>query len=268
MINFYNDKFAPWMLCKLLYDVVPWKFHQRVIFSWGNRYMPKGHKISLGVAGIDRIWLNLKAIAIVAQQTISASRNAGIWRQMLKLGFHEFSHIALGHCKRDARKRYSNDRQFRQNAEDQAYAKAEEWMGKILACNGRLYQPDFLGMTDIVWREHQNRLKTKTPWEINWLRIKDTRCHITGGQLSAGDVVQNLFKVRMEELDLISPEEWQAWLRPKIRLVHKHGDDLARVHIDSAERQHRFWVWGDVPIISRRLVSYPEAIEKLKKGKE
>ncbi|GAJ07525.1 unnamed protein product [marine sediment metagenome] len=72
----------------------------------------------------------------------------------------------------------------------------------------------------------------------------------------------------MEELemlmneDLISHDEWQAWLRPQIRLVHKHGDDLARVHIDSAGRQHCFWVWGDVPIIARRLASHPELREE------
>lgn len=254
MINFYNYRLAPRMLCKLLYDVVPWKFHRWVVFSWGLRHMPIGHERSLGATGIGKIWLNLKAIAIDAQQTISASRRASIWRHMLKLGFHEFGHVALGHCGTLGR-RYKEDWQFHRHIEDQAYGKAEEWMGKILACNGRLYQPDFLGIADIIWCKHQNR-------------IKDTRCHITGGQLSAGDVVQNLFKVRTEELDLISHEEWQAWLRPKIRLVHKYGNKLARVHTDSASRHHHFWVWGDLSLIAKRLSSRPEIIDELKKGKK
>jgi len=51
MINFYNDKLAPMMLCKLLYDVVPDKFHRPVIFSYGKRHIPRGKERCLGVAG-------------------------------------------------------------------------------------------------------------------------------------------------------------------------------------------------------------------------
>ena len=237
------------MLCKLLYDVVPWKFHQRVIFSWGIQYMPIKHvpKIALGAAGVGKIWLNLKAIAIDAQE--SSSHSASIWRWMLKIGFHEFGHIALGHCRRNALKRYNeNDWQFRRHAEGQATAKAEEWMGKVLACNGRLYQPDFLGAVDAI--RHKRR---------NYRKINEARCHITGGQLSAVNVAHNLFCIfQIEVEDELDCQGWERELRRKVRLVHKYGDDLARIHIDSAGRHHHFWIWGDLSIIGRRLASLPE----------
>ena len=96
---------------------------------------------------------NLEAIAFHGR-TNGCVRSAGIWHEMLMVGFHEFAHIALGHCKLPG-KRYEHDWLYHQHIEGQADAKAQEWTEKVLACNGRLYQPDFLGVVDIIRRKRQ-----------------------------------------------------------------------------------------------------------------
>jgi len=201
--------------------------------------MPREHERSAGVAGSGEIWLNLKAIAFYARHEY-ASLNASIWRQMLLISLHEFGHIALGHC-RILGKRYENDRQFKIHIENQADAKAKEWMGKVLSCDSRLYQPNFLGVVDIIRRRHEQPLR-KIPRGLYFIeRLQSYRCHITGGQLNLSDVAVNLHIKNHEK-------------KPQVyKLIHKHGDDLARVHIDSAGRHHHFWVWGDLPIIAQRL---------------
>lgn len=232
MINFYNAKLAPWMLCKLLYDVVPEKLHRPVVFSYGRRHMPEDHKGGRGVTNYQCVWLNLEAIAFDGVGN-GGSRRAGIWKQMLKTSFHEFAHIALEHWR-------SPYEEYWRPHEIEACKKAEEWIERILSRDDRLYQPDFLGLVDIIHSKFRKSRRVKNPKEINWWELKDYRCYVTGGQLSIGDVAYRLQR------------NFGAFAK-KRRLIHKHGDDLARIHIDSAGRRHHFWVWGDLPIIAQRL---------------
>ena len=231
------------MLCKLLYDVVPEKLHRPVIFSYGRRHMPKGHKGGRGVTDYYHIWLNLEAIAFDGVGN-GGSRRAGIWRQMLETSFHEFGHIACEHWK-------SSHNGYWLPHEIEAREKADEWIRKILACDDRLYQPSFLGLVDVIHGKFRKEMHRKYPKEISWRELKDYRCHVTGGQLSVGDVASRLYR-NFGTFD------------KKKRLIHKHGDDLARVHVDTAGRHHHFWVWGDVPIIAQRLASHPKTIEEFK----
>ena len=72
MINFYNERLAPKMLCQLLHDVVPYSFHCSVIFSYGHKHMLKEHERNLGVTDHYHVWLNLEEIAYRGGN--------GIWR--------------------------------------------------------------------------------------------------------------------------------------------------------------------------------------------
>jgi len=300
-MNFYNERLAPRMLCQLLYDVVPYEFHRPVIFSYGHKHMLKEHERNQGVTNHRCVWLNLEAIAFDGGNGYRCSVQAGVWRRMLFVGFHEFAHITSptgnGY-------RYEHDWKYHRHIEDQANAKAEDWIAKVLANDGRLYQPDFLGIVDIVRCRNQKSLK-KLPSHGSYYcnRLKDLRCYRCGGQLSISDVAhrllrhasfdpppQELEKIRKkinairkkyqeekvrylkfsdyekmnqedkEKLKELENKESELGIqsyrkehRKKFRLIHKYGDDLARIYIDHAGRQHHFWVWGDLPIIAQRL---------------
>ena len=242
MINFYNERLVPRKLCELLSEVVPAKYHRPVVFSYGKRHMPERSERYAGVASDCRVSLNLEQIrfnAVIYGNIGSLS--ARTWHSMLAVGFHEFGHIASGHFRGDAlaANRYGYDWQFYRYCEDQADRKADSWMQAILANDSRLYQPNHLGVIDIIARRRRSRSRVEP---MHWSARKDYRCSVTGGQLSIGDVFQSVF------------ERWYSLKQGRIyTLIHRCADDLARVYIDSLGRPHRFWVWGDLSIIAARL---------------
>ena len=243
------------MLCKLLYDVVPEKFHRPVIFSYGGRHMPREHKRSTGCVCNGIIYLNLRSMAFYGRHQY-ASQIAGIWREMLRVGFHEFGHVATERkWKGVTQKEYENCHNTHRRIERDAEKEAEAWILKILSCNGRLYQPDFLGVVDIIRRRHEQPLREVPRGSYFADRLQSYRCQITGGQLSLSDVAVNLhIKSYEKKLQIYG-------------FIHKIADDLARVHVDSAGRSHHFWVWGDLPIIAQRLESSSK-FERLRKEEE
>lgn len=242
MINFYNERLVPRKLCELLSEVVPAKYHRPVVFSYGKRHMPERSERYAGVASDCRVSLNLEQIRFnaVIYENIG-SRSARTWRKMLNVGFHEFGHIASGHCRADALvdQRYKHDWDFYRYCEDQADRKADSWMQAILANDSRLYQPNHLGVIDIIARRLRTRFRVEP---MSCSDRKDYRCFVTGGQLSIGDVFKSLFDLSC------SLKQGRIYL-----LIHRCGDDLARVYNDSLGRPHRFWTWGDLPIIAARL---------------
>lgn len=255
MINFYNTRLAPQMLCKLLYDVVPYKFHRPVVFSYGMRHMPREHKRATGCVCYGIVYLNLRSMAFYGRYQY-ASRSAGIWRELLRIGFHEFGHVATEHqWKGVTQKEYENCHDTHRLIEQDANKKAKEWILKTLSCNGRLYQPNFLGVVDIVRQRHEQPLREIPRGSYFVERLQSYRCHITGGQLSVGDVVIKLGVHGHEHRGRV------------IRLIHELADDIARKHVDSAGRSHHFWVWGDLPVIAKRLKSSSK-FERLRKEEE
>ena len=311
MINFYNEKLAPEMLCKLLHDVVPYRFHRPVIFSYGHKHMPESANNCKGITDLRYVWMNLQATASAAR--VYASISANTWHEMLRVGFHEFGHIALPHGNAG---RYKHDRDYHRHIEDQADVMAKRWIAKILANDGRLYQPDFLGVVDIVRWQKEKPFKEmpKHGKYYNW-RLNDIRCYKCGGQLTIKDVVDKLFgrypcnllkspelneikkkidaiknkyefekfgyldygklsqedRKKLFELDKkkheLEEKEWKLRIklyeREKKRkfrpIIHKYGDDLARIYTDHAGRRHHFWVWGDLPIIAQRVAENRKA---------
>jgi len=221
--------------------------------------MPREHKRGVrGCTNYYRVWLNLEAIAFGGRGS-NCSRQAGVWKQMLKTAFHEFAHIALKHWRIPSQKDAWGNKEWNFKHEQQADNQAEAWMMRILEYNDRLYQPDFLGVVDIVRRRREPPIKEIPRGSYFVDRLQSYRCHITGGQLSVSDVAVNLHIKSYEK-------RFKAY-----GLIHKIADDLARVHVDSAGRRHHFWVWGDIPVIARRLAScyeFHEFIERLKKEKE
>jgi hypothetical protein len=165
---------------------------------------------------------------------------------MLHIGFHEFGHIAAGHS-RDSQEfqRYKHEWRFRSYWEDQANRTADAWIEAILNNNGRLYQPNYLGVVSLI--EKRRRLQIRSEQHNRRMsnsKLKDYRCHVTGGQLSVHDVFLSVFK-----------EPFSLDQQKMYKLIHQAADDIARVYRDGSGRMHRFWVWGDLQIIAGRLRS-------------
>jgi hypothetical protein len=244
MIVFNNERMVPGIFCKLLYDAVPEGLHVPVVFSYGKRHMPKGRGV-MGCTNGGRVWLNLESVAFHGAHDL-ASVSAGTWRSMLTTAFHEFGHIALYEQGEDPmpKEKLTTEREWWKHyaAERRADAWAEERIEALLQWDDRLYQPAFLGVIDIVRNRHRKRFRTKDG-PPNWRELKDYRCHVTGGQLSVSDVAHAVLGAAWCD---------KGQFRRAIRFVHRIGDDLARVYVDSAGRKHRFWVWGDLPTLRAR----------------
>jgi hypothetical protein len=249
VINFYNERLAPSRLLELLTQVVPEKYHHPLVFTYGRRHMPEGYKYYSAVATDSHIFMNLEAISFwILLEPECGSRSARIWRKMLYAGFHEFAHVALGHCKASELhyQRYMHDREYKAYIEGQAERKANSWIQAVLMNNSRLYQPNYLGVVDLIERRLRSRFRVEPmdPWHR-----KEYRCRVTGGQLSIGDVFCSVFR-----------QPCKLKRNRIYGLIHRYADDLARVYKDSVGRLYRFWVWGDLPIIADRLRQFYDGL--------
>jgi hypothetical protein len=72
--------------------------------------------------------------------------------------------------------------------------------------------------------------------------VKQWRCRQTGAQLASGDVLKAL------RLD--------PWKYPNAYAVLRAvSHDIGTVWIDQAGRQHRLYVWGDLPVLGTRMLA-------------
>jgi hypothetical protein len=72
--------------------------------------------------------------------------------------------------------------------------------------------------------------------------IKEWRCRQTGAQLASGDVLKAL--------------KLGPWRYPNAYAVLRAvSHDIGTVWIDQAGRQHRLYVWGDVPVLGTRMLA-------------
>jgi hypothetical protein len=240
MISFYHDRLAPPALCRLLYEALPERLHVPVIFSYGHQHMPRHLRGVLGATDHKHVYLDLEAIAFEARHYVGG-RRAAVWRRMLETALHEFGHIAKNHWR--VNKPSDEDMQFSASARDYYWCReraADAWanrtMAAILRVDSRLAQPNYLGVVDLIYLRERRAHRKSESTALDWWGLKDYRCYRTGGQLSVSDVAR-----------LVLHDD-----RP-IRLIHRWGDDLARVYTDRAGRKHHFWVWGDVPTIAQRM---------------
>jgi hypothetical protein len=85
--------------------------------------------------------------------------------------------------------------------------------------------------------------------EILYAGLKEWRCGKTGGQLSAGDV-----------LDVLGIST--AVYPSAYRLLRTVSDGIGITYIDQAGRHHKLYVWGDIPLLGTRLVQTGKVVRK------
>jgi len=75
----------------------------------------------------------------------------------------------------------------------------------------------------------------------------------SGGQFSTGEVA---FKIGATYLKESTSRTDEARFMPRYKLVKRLASDLAYIYVDSANRTHMFFAWGDLLEIKRRFEEY------------
>lgn len=161
------------------------------------------------------------------------------WRLLVEVCLHEFGHVA------------TQKEMFRLNQHeyylgygrvyDATERLAEEWkdqrVSKILRADPRLGQPrymsGYLGARLIRWRKSVKDTPGCYPF------IAERRCHSTGGQLTAGDVLR--------KLDIRHHSYTNAYA-----LLREASEGIGVDYVDRAGRRHKLYTWGDVPLLAER----------------
>ena len=110
-------------------------------------------------------------------------------------------------------------------------------MAKILRSDPRLGQPrymsGYLGARLIRWRKAVKDMPGCYPF------IAERRCHSTGGQLTAGDVLRKL---------KIHPYNYTN----AYALLREASEGIGVDYVDRAGRRHKLYMWRDVPLLTKR----------------
>ncbi len=247
MIEFYKDNLVPFELCRLLYEAVPKEYHVPVRFHNQRRkhlYRESGI-YPAGSVRIPRhkkpspIDINLNPIYEFKEKTehsfSALAPSAALWRLLVEVCLHEFGHVA------------TKEKMFRMNQHeyhagdgrvyDATERLADQWrdhrIARVLKVDPRLGQPTYmsgyLGARLSKWGKLVKDIPGYSPF------IVERRCQMTGGQLTAGDVLRKL------NIQHHSYTNAYALLREASKGI---GVD----YVDRAGRRHKLYTWGDVPL--------------------
>ncbi len=251
MIEFYKDNLVPPELCKLLYKVVPRGYHTPVRFHNRRRKDLYGElgRSPLGSVDLPRhkkpsaIDINLNPIYSASckdgHRFSALAPSSAIWRLLLETCLHEFGHVAT---KREVFRMNHHEYHGSHGHVYEAIERlANEWMehqiAKIVRVDPRLGQPrymsGYLGARLVKWR----KLIKDEPGYYPF--IMERRCQMTGGQLTAGDVLRHM------NVEARSYTNAYAILR-------QVSENIGIDYTDRAGRRHKLYTWGDVPILARR----------------
>ncbi len=255
MIRFYKDNLVPPELCRMLYEVVPKEYHVPVRFHnrWRKDVHGKSGRYPLGSVGLPRnkkpspININLNPIYRTSHRweshasSFAFAPSTALWRLLVETCLHEFGHVAT-------QKEISRMNQHEYHAEyglGKVYKATErlanEWkeqrVSQILETDPRLKQPSYisgyLGARLSRWRTSVKDEPGYFPYII------ERRCQMTGGQLTAGDVLR---KLNIEPLDYTNA----------YALLRNTSESIGIDYVDRAGRHHKLYTWGDVLPIAER----------------
>ncbi len=251
MIEFYKDNLVPSELCRLLYEAVPKDYHVPVRFY--NRWRKDVHGKSGYPRGSVRIQrgkqpshININLNPLFADALSSEERRAhaptsSVWRLLVEVCLHEFGHVAT-------QKEMFRMNQHEYHAEgwggrvyNATEDLADDWrdrrIAKILRTDSRLGQPrymsGYLGARLIKWKKVVKDAPGYYPF------IVERRCQMTGGQLTAGDVLRKLNVQHLKYTNAYA-------------LLREASKGIGVDYVDRAGRHHKLYTWGDVPLIAER----------------
>ncbi len=254
MIRFYKDNLVPPELCYMLYEVVPKKYHVPVRFHNRRRKDLHGESGHYPLGSVDRlrnnkpslIDINLNPIyEEVSWRVVDSSQpiapSSALWEVLVEVCLHEFGHVAtkqavlkMNHHEYHAEYGYGKVYEVTEQL-------ANDWrdrrIARILKLDPRLGQPryisGYLGARLIKW----GKLVKDAPGYYPF--IMERRCQMTGGQLTAGDVLRRLNT---------DPRSYTN----AYEILRRASEGIGIDYVDRAGRHHKLYTWGDVPLIAER----------------
>jgi hypothetical protein len=249
MLIFHNDRLVPPEPCRLLYQTIPPECHVPMIFwnrphpvcpTYRGFYTPSKRRIDICLNPID-----------TSAARIPRSSAFSLWYRLLKTCYHEFGHVATEHQHWDvSMEDYAYCDRAWNYVEDLAITWADRKLGELRDHDRRRGQPvNLSGYLDARLCKVFRSIQKYRGIEIDCWGLKQWRCRKTGGQLSAGDVLNVLG---------ISPSFYPS----AYRLLRTASDGIGVTYIDNAGRRHKFYEWGDVPTLGTRLVQAGKLVRK------
>jgi hypothetical protein len=233
VIQFHGDSLVPPELCRLLYVTVPDELHVPVIFH--NRPNDEVSEGALAVCkGASQIHVEVNRI--FSKAVNCAPISVCVWSRLLEVCYHEFGHVATWQESETSAPYWTDE------GEEYIEGLADRWMNRrmmmLLDHDPRLAQPRLLrGYVGLRISRLMDTLMSG-PDIGGWRNafVKEVRSRRTGGQLSSGDVLRLL---------RLAGDAY-----PELR---KASIDIGIDYVDGAGRRHKWYVWGDLPLLESRL---------------
>lgn len=254
MIEFYKDNLVPPELCRILCEVVPKKHHVPVRFynqrqkhlygelgpyPLGSVKIPRRKKPSAIDINLNPIYEAGCTCSRTRESYAAYSPTSALWRLLLEVCLHEFGHVAT---KEVAHKMNQHEYHRRYSRVYKATEElAEEWkdrrIERILRVDPRLGQPKYisgyLGARLIRWGSQAKDIPGYYPFII------ERRCQMTGGQVTAGDMLRKLN---------VNPYDYTN----AYAVLKRASEGIGIDYVDKVGRHHKLYTWGDVPLVAQR----------------
>jgi hypothetical protein len=228
MLVFHNDQLLPPELCRLLYQTIPPENHVPVIF-WNRPHPVFPRASGLYTLTERRIDICLNPIYRSACRT-PGSTAFSLWYRLPETCYHEFGYVATEHQHWDvSMQEYAYRERAWSYVEDLAITWANRKLGEFRDHDPRMAQPAHLSgyFGARLCKTFRSIQKFRGSEILHW-ELKQWRCRKTGGQLSAGDVLDVLG---------ISPLTYPA----AYRLLRTVSDGIGVTYFDNAGRRHKFY---------------------------
>lgn len=263
MIEYHGDRLVPPELCKLLYHAVPKKDHVPVRFfnrhdAFGEptRGKRRDYSTPFGIyMDVKRPWIGINLNAVyykAADRHPRLAASTAVWRTLVEVCLHEFGHSATRDMM-ERMNRYEYDAVPLGRVYRYTEQLAEDWkdlrLARILKYDPRLGEPRrimgylsaLLARRRVEFRKWitQPGVATAFP-SVRAQYVKEQRCWRAGAQLTSGDVLR---KIGLEPHHFTNA----------YRVLRRASEGVGVDYIDRAGRRHKLYIWGDVPILAKRL---------------
>jgi hypothetical protein len=256
MIAFYRDNLVPPELCQLLYLTVPEEHHTNVIFvnhatQREERGLKRGWNGCFRNSDPPTIAIELNGIWAAAGRA-PGSLEFRLWHELLRVCYHEFGHAATVGALGISSEAYEAGGRECERVEHEANQWAHRQILYLLEHDTRLAQPanfgGYYGARLSAWFRALNTHRPDT-WDSGVVaRVKHWRYLKTGGQFTAGEVLQFMGQ---------RGAGWYNHYR-----LRRASAGLGIDYTDGAGRLHKFYTYGDLPILAARLKSQPQVISQ------
>lgn len=235
MIEFRNEASVGPEICRLLYLIVPEWCHAPIHFHNHRKSWPRHNMNGQGMLDLATgiVHINLHDVWWDGR-----GRSTQVWRKLLSTSLHEYGHVATDtYTDQVTEARYWDDWQAHEYVESYADRWANDRLRLLLKDDPRLGQPLRLsGHLGARAARLMQRCKGSKGGVCLAHYLQEQRLRKTGAQLTAREAAL------------------YAGISLSAASLRRLCPDVGQEYVDTFGRRHRFYVWGDIPILRKWLV--------------